>query len=205
MRTAKNRVLRLGITFILMSFLALALAIMGSAMAGTARADTCTVSSGNSCDATSNVSANLSGSLSTTANNITASANLTGASQAVSFSLLNNLSDSRGGSVQWQLNAKSSGLTINTSSGSTNVPLVLTSVTAACSSASSCTNATITDMTGGSLSLTATSADFARAPTGGDFGTTNVTAAGSFTIPASTIGGSYATTIVVSVFTALQP
>ncbi len=157
-----------------------------------------------SCDATGssgcdvNFSGTLSGALASTVGTatITPPTILNGTDQSISFSFVTNVADTRGTTDSpWALSAASPGLTVDTVSGTSVDPFVVSTVTAVCSATASCSNAAIVPTAG---SLTAVSGPYATAPTGGDIGTTDVTVTGNVPLGANTVGGAYAGTITIT-------
>jgi hypothetical protein len=157
-----------------------------------------------SCDATGSTGCNvtfsgtLSGALAATVGTatITPPTTLNGTAQSITFSFVTNVADTRGTTASpWALSAASPGLTVDTVNGTSIDPFVVSTVTAACTAATSCSNAAIT---AGAGSLTSAGGPYATAPTGGDIGTTAVTVAGNVPLDADTVGGAYTGTITVT-------
>jgi hypothetical protein len=159
-------------------------------------ATTCDATGSGGCDVS--FSGTLGGALSATvgAASITPPTVLNGTAQTAPFTFTTDIADTRGtAAAPWVLSASSAGLTVNTVSGTATDPFVITDVTATCAAATSCSNATVTSGTG---SLTPTAGAYATAPTGGDLGTTTVTATGNVPLDGTTVGGAYNGTITIT-------
>ncbi|MBV9712701.1 MAG: hypothetical protein JO011_17495 [Ktedonobacteraceae bacterium] len=157
---------------------------------------TCNATGTGGCDVT--FSGTLAGSLTATVGTatITPPTTLDGTAQTAPFTFTTSVADTRGtAAAPWALSASSAGLTVNTIAGTVTDPFVITGVTATCVAATSCTNATIGASTG---SLTTTAGTFASAPTGGDLGTTTITATGNVPLDPTTVGGAYSGTITIT-------